>query len=229
MLRESLKQVHTLSAQSARLLDELIQAEERERARIAAEIHDDTAQVLSAVSLRLEKAEHEANTPETEAALGRASREVREATVRLRSLMFELIAPAEDEGIRAAVESYCAVLLADTDISYELQGDPHGLSTGRRLLAYRLAQEALRNVVKHAQAGRVLATFTASGQELIMRICDDGVGLDAKHDPHPSIHTGLRMIHQRAEAAGGGARTGVGLDGRGTSIEIRMLLEEDEA
>lgn len=210
------------AALTLRLLDDLTKAEECERARIASEIHDDTAQVLGAVSLRLERAQSEVGDRIAKQALGRASEEVRQATVRLRSLMFEIMAPAENETLGAAIGSYCSVLLADTGISYQLDGDAESLPRKDLLLTYRLAQEALRNVVKHAQAARVQVRLRQGEEGLSMRVADDGVGLAATVASDPTIHAGLRMIQQRAAAAGGGAETGAGLEGRGTSIEVRM-------
>jgi signal transduction histidine kinase len=214
---------------AALLLRDLTRAEERERARIAGEIHDDTAQVLGAVSLRLERAQSEVGDRVAKQALGRASEEVRHATVRLRSLMFEIMAPAENESLGTAIGAYCAVLLADTGIDYQLEGDAEGLSRGDLLLVYRLVQEALRNVVKHASAARVQVGLQESEEGLSVKIADDGVGILAATAGDPTIHAGLRIIQQRAEAAGGAAETGVGLEGRGTTIEVRMPADEARA
>ena len=207
-------------------LDDLTKAEEGERLRIASEIHDDTAQVLDAVGLQLDEAVRDMGDRAAKQILGHASEEVHSAATRLRTLMFELMAPVEHETLHEAVESYCAVLLAGTEIGYHLEGEPQGLLPGRRLLAYRLIQEAMRNIVKHAHAHRVLVTMLSTEHELIVSVSDDGVGLRAARGEQPAIHAGLQMIRQRSAAAGGAATTGVGLEGRGTSVEVRLPLRE---
>jgi PAS domain S-box-containing protein len=220
--RVALKQLQAASLQRAGMLDELARAEERERVRIAADIHDDTVQVLSALGLRLEQAQQRAGDDEAGRVLGRACEEVHDATIRLRHLMFDLMPPPSETGLHAAVQSYCAVLFAGTSITYALDGDTEGLAPEGCLLAYRLAQEALRNVVKHSRGQRVLTTFEHDGEQFVMCVADDGIGLASTPGEWPLLHAGLRMIRQRAEAGGGSTVTGVGLEGRGSSIEIRL-------
>jgi PAS domain S-box-containing protein len=224
LLRVAMSQLQAATLQRAGLLDELARAEERERARIAADIHDDTVQVLGALGLRLEQARRGALDREAEGVLGRACEEVRDATTRLRHLMFDLMPPPSEGGLRGAVRAYCSVLFAGTPITYAVEGDTEGLAPESGLLAYRLAQEALRNVLKHSRADRVLTTFDLDGEHLLMCVADDGVGLAATPGEWPLLHAGLRMIRQRAEAGGGSAVTDVGLEGRGSSIAIRLPL-----
>jgi PAS domain S-box-containing protein len=224
LLRIALDQLQAAGLQRAGLLDELSRAEERERARIAADIHDDTVQVLSALGLRLEQAREGASIGEAQTVLGRACAEVRDATTRLRHLMFDLMPPPSEAGLHAAVRSYCSVLFAGTPIHHAVEGDTGSVAPDSCLLAYRLAQEALRNVLKHARAEHVLTTFEADAEELVMRVADDGIGLGSTPGEWPLLHAGLRIIRQRAEAGGGSAVTDIGLEGRGSSIEIRLPL-----
>jgi PAS domain S-box-containing protein len=224
LLGIALDQLQAASLQRAGLLDELARAEERERARIAADIHDDTVQVLSALGLRLEQARVGMSTGEAQTVLGRACTEVRDAATRLRHLMFDLMPPPSEIGLHAAVRAYCSVLFAGTPIDYTIEGDTEGLAPDSCLLAYRLAQEALRNVLKHSRAEHVFTTFESDADELVMRVADDGIGLGSTPGEWPLLHAGLRIIRQRAEAGGGSAATDIGLEGRGSSIEIRLPL-----
>jgi PAS domain S-box-containing protein len=222
LLQTSLQQVQTLSAQRGALLKHLAEAEERERLRIAADIHDDTIQALGAVALRLSRAgEHAANDPDRDL-LADAEIEVRGVADRLRRLMFELMPPVAGNDLRSAVETYCSVLFAGSEMRYEIVGDIGGLGSDRYLLAYRLIQEALRNALTHSEAARVRVEFDRTPTELVFRVSDDGVGMGDGETP--PTHAGLRIVRRRAEAASGSAQFGIGLDGRGSSIELRLPL-----
>jgi PAS domain S-box-containing protein len=227
LLQTSLQQVQSLSAQRGALLKHLAEAEERERLRIAADIHDDTIQSLGAVALRLGSARGRLDAGvDAGQVLLDAEREVRNVAESLRGLMFELMAPDAGDDLRAAVVSYCEVLFRDSAMRHEVVGEVRLLATERYLLAYRLIQEALRNALHHSQGTRVRVTMQATSSELVIRIADDGVGMDGETGPidTPPTHAGLRIVRQRTEAAGGVASFGPGIDGRGSGIEVRLPL-----
>jgi signal transduction histidine kinase len=202
---------------------EEMHATERERARIAADIHDDTIQALNALQLRLERGRLSVSDPTAREILDRTGEQVRDATARLRHLMFGLMPPVPEQRLRQAVETYCELLFEDAPTGYEVCGDPADIPGDTYLLAYRLIQEALRNALKHASASRVRTELELGRGELTARISDDGVGFGS-HGP-PATHAGLRLVRQRARAAGGSATTtDVGLDERGSTILIRLPL-----
>ena len=229
LLQTSLQQVQSLSAQRGALLKHLAEAEERERLRIAADIHDDTIQSLGAVALQLAAARRRLDENENPVqVLTDSEQEVRSVAQRLRGLMFELMAPTASDDLRAAVESYCEILFRGTSMRFAVDGEIRSLSSERYLLAYRLIQEALRNALKHSRGTQVRVTLRATATELVIRVADDGVGMDdGGRDglpPTQPTHAGLRIVRQRTEAAGGTAAFGVGLDGRGSAIEVRLPL-----
>ena len=204
------------------LLQHLAEAEERERLRIAADIHDDTIQALGAVALRLSGAGEQAEDDRVRDLLADAEIEVRGAAERLRKLMFALLPPVAGRDLRSAVETYCAVAFAESPIEYTIVGEVDGFFSDRDLVAYRLIQEALSNVLKHSHATRARVSFEQTAGELVLRVSDDGVGMG--EGDTPPTHAGLRIVRQRAEAAGGSAHFGVGLEDRGCSIELRLPL-----
>jgi PAS domain S-box-containing protein len=226
LLQTSLQQVQSLSAQRGALLKHLAEAEERERLRIAADIHDDTIQSLRAVGLRLAAARGRLGGGDDPAeVLAAAERDVCNVAESLRGLMFELMAPTSRDDLRAVVISYCEILFRETEMRFEVIGEVRSLTSERYLLAYRLIQEALRNALKHSRGARVEVSMEATDSELVIRVADDGVGMDETPGASaPPTHAGLRIIRQRTEAAGGAARFGVGLDGRGSAIEVRLPL-----
>jgi PAS domain S-box-containing protein len=205
-------------------LEELSSAEERERARIAGDIHDDTIQALDAVSLELERTLSGMPQDAARASVERCYRDVRSATERLRRLMFSMMSPPAGLNLPEAAEWFCATALGRIGIAYEVEvAEGLGrIGEQRVILAYRLLQEAVRNVVKHAKASRVLVTIARGpDEELIVRVLDDGIGTGGAGVVGTS-HAGLRLIRERAAAAGGEAHIGPGLDGRGMSVEFTI-------
>jgi PAS domain S-box-containing protein len=226
LLRASLQEVQALSLQRGELLSALAEAEERERLRLAAGLHDHTVQELDALRLRLELAASRAHEDELGAIVADLATQTGAIAEHLRQLMFELMPPEGERDLKAAVESYCKIMLADSPLDYEVYGAARPLSSEKYLLAYRLIQEAIRNAVKHSQAGRLRVDLELGRREMVARVSDDGVGMPDGAQPAPT-HAGLRIVCQRAEAAGGSVTFGPGLAGRGFSVEIHLPLEPD--
>jgi signal transduction histidine kinase len=224
-LRSSIDDVQTLTLRHERLLEDLVRAEQGERTRIGGEIHDDTAQILDAVSLELERGEREAHDCATKETLRAAREALRAAGGRLRLLIFELMPPRADGDLRGSVASYCSQLFAGTSVSCEVDGDPGALSPRRAWLVYRLAQEVLRNAAKHSRARRVQVRFEPSDDAVVMRIGDDGIGLGTSLEHSSPLHSGLRILRERAESVGGSVITGPGLEGRGLSVQVELPRE----
>jgi signal transduction histidine kinase len=224
-LRASIAEVQALTLRHEQLLEDLVRAEQGERTRIGGEIHDDTAQILDAVSLQLERAEREAHDRRTKETLRAARAALRAAGGRLRLLIFELMPPRADGDLGASVASYCSQLFAGTYTSCEVRGEPGALSPRRAWLVYRLAQEVLRNAAKHSRAERVQVHFEPSEDAVVMRIGDDGVGLDSAAEHGSPLHSGLRILRERAESVGGSVTIGQGLDGRGVSVQVELPRE----
>jgi signal transduction histidine kinase len=221
-LRSSIDEVQTLTLRHERLLEDLVRAEQGERTRIGGEIHDDTARILDAVSLQLERELDDCATAETL----RAAREtLRAAGGRLRLLIFELMPPRADGDLRASVAAYCTQLFAGTKVSFELDGEPGAIAPRRLWLVYRLAQEVLRNAAKHSRARRVRVSFVPCEDAIVMRIADDGVGLGSHAERGSPLHAGLRILRERVESTGGSVTTGPGLDDRGLSVQVELPRE----
>jgi signal transduction histidine kinase len=205
-LRKTLRQLHRLSDDRQRLLGRLVAAQEEDRQRLAGDIHDDPIQVMAAAAVRLDMVERAAVGTPAQEVLERTAETVQQAINRLRNLVFELRPPALDrEGLAAAIRQYMEHL-ADIEIDVALQNDLSKEPTREiRMTAYRIVQEALTNVRKHAEASRVSVELRERDGGLATVVTDDGVGFRAGADPtrpRPG-HIGLQSMRERAEALGG--------------------------
>jgi signal transduction histidine kinase len=183
-------------------LSDAMAAEEGARARIAADIHDDTIQTLSAVALSLQNARDDSADAAARAALDAASWHVRDAANRLRRVMFELMPPLSATDLRGALEAYCSVLFAGSGMTCEVAGDAPELDSEVGAVAYRVTQEAARNALRHSRGTHVRVVLERADDELVVTVSDDGVGLGADGPDLPD-HAGLRIIDQRTGAIGG--------------------------
>ena len=167
-------------------LRRVVAAQELERRRLARELHDETGQALTSILLGL-KAVEDAKSPEDARA---AAAEVRELVVTtlqdVRRLAVELRPKVlDDYGLQAALERLVEAYAEQTGIAVDLatQLGEERLPTEAETALYRIVQEALTNVVKHAEARRVSILVTRRGREVAAVIEDDGCGFDPeRHD-----------------------------------------------
>lgn len=223
LLHQAQERVRTLLAQRNRLLEEVTGAEERERLRIAADLHDDTIQALRAVALDLQTTRDALADDGARETLASAVSEVLDAATRLRHRMFDLMPPAVDDDLGRATDAYCRLLFAGTEIGWEVVGDTGPLRSDVYVIAYRLLQEALRNVLRHARATRTRIELSSARHTIVLRVLDDGIGWG--NGSAAPLNGGMRLVDERARSAGGWARPGLGLDGRGASIEFVLPRE----
>lgn len=214
---------HLVRALAARI-DEV---QEEERRRIAADLHDDPIQVVTAADLRAQALARRLEDPELRAEAVELHETLREATERLRSLLFELRPPALDrEGLAAALRQYLGRSWGDgslqTTVDDRLDGEPPP-DVGATL--FRIAQEAVANARKHARASRVEVQLVGSRAGIRLLVIDDGKGLEPLDvaSPRPG-HLGIPAMLERAELAGGWCRVD-GAPSGGTVVECWLPFE----
>ncbi|GAA3589858.1 hypothetical protein GCM10022419_085470 [Nonomuraea rosea] len=199
------------------LLAHLVQAQERERRRIASDVHDDTIQAMVAVGMRLQSLA--GRLPEELAAdLRGLDADVDAAVGRLRDLAFRLRPPGDGlvEGLKEFLEQ------SSTDMTYELvhddlDGEPPAETA---ITVFRICQEAVTNARKHARARTVFLRLASRDHGVHVRVRDDGVGLSSDDAQARRYgHFGLLEMRERAETAGGWWGIS-GAPGAGTTVEF---------
>ena len=204
-----------------RLLAHLVKAQERERRRIAWDVHDDSIQSMVAVGMRLQLLA--GKLPAEHAESVRQLNEAVSASIgRLRNLTFRLRPPGlEREGLGPALTNYLAQVAGNDDLVYTLQNNMDAEPPAETTLTiFRICQEALTNVRKHAQATSATVSLTSTDGGVLVRVTDDGTGLDPEIDQLAhNEHFGLIEMRERTEAAGGWwhLRT---RPGAGTTVEF---------
>ena len=184
-------------------------AQESERRRIALELHDEVGQALTAAMLRLDRVDVEA----AKEGLRTALEEVRDIARRLRPEALD------DLGLRNALRALVASVARDAriDITPEIEADLPPLSPEQELVVYRVAQEALTNAVRHADAGALRFSLRRGRGAVLLKVEDDGRGFDPALVPGAS---GIRGMRERALLV----RARLEVDsspGRGTAVTLR--------
>ena len=197
-----------------RLLRRAVEASDLERRRIARDLHDGVVQDLTAVSYSLSAAAEGAPAP-FDTQLREAASETRQGIGQLRTLLVEIYPPElQRAGLAAALRDLAAACEA-RGVQTTLELDPDAdFEPEVEALLFRVAQESLRNVIKHASAQHVLVKVESS--RLVVE--DDGVGFGAA--PDGSEHFGLRMLDDLVQEAGG--KLELGSDGKGARVTVEV-------
>jgi two-component system NarL family sensor kinase len=205
-----------------RLLQRAADSSQEERRRIAGELHDGLVQSLAGVALDLAGSADRTADPMEKAAVERGAEGVRAAMREARSLLVELYPPnLHSAGLANAVTDLGAkVSSRGIAVTTEIEDDG-SLSDVDQAVVYRVAQEALRNVVKHSRATRLDIRITVAGGGCELTIVDDGVGIDEAtlQGRQEAGHLGLTVLRDLARDAGASLDIRHG-DPRGTVVAM---------
>jgi PAS domain S-box-containing protein len=207
----------------------MLAAEEAERARIAAALHDDTIQVMTASLFALDRALAPDRDPRHITAIVQGAREtIRQATERTRQLMFELQpAVLYEQGIAAAITPLVAHASRDIGADWTVEASPARFPRPVEELVYRTIREAITNVRKHSQASRVSVTMTFEKARLTVVVTDNGRGFAPDHlrrRPDRLHHIGLETMTERVRMAHGEIRID-SHPGTGTQVAFAVPLK----
>ena len=214
---DRLEQERRQSAQRA------LAAQERERRRLARELHDELGQTLTGVVLQLDGLARNAPT-ELQGAVAQVQEAARESAEEVRDIARGLRPQALDEfGLRSALITLAAGFAEHSGLAvrHELAPEVPSLAPEQELAIYRVAQEGLTNVARHAEAKGVLLALHAEDGRVVLRVRDDGRGIDedAAHNAG-----GLGGMRERAMLIGG--RLAVErLRPYGTEIRLELPVE----
>ncbi|HET9494535.1 MAG TPA: sensor histidine kinase [Chloroflexia bacterium] len=203
--------------------------QEAERARLAREIHDGPAQVLANTVLRLQLVEQliRQNPKEVEPEISRVRAALQESLKDVRRFIFNLRpASLSDAGLIPTLRYYTQDFSEQFGIDLELNLPENlVLSANQELVVFRVIQEALQNVQKHAQANRIEVNVQQRpGGPLVVNITDDGIGFDPKAVRQSRTgSSGLVSMRERAATVGGTLKADSRV-GTGTTITLTLPM-----
>jgi signal transduction histidine kinase len=214
------------------LMERLVRAQEQERSRVAADLHDDTIQVMSACVISLDSvrlAMQDGNVERAAAGLKQVADLISGAVERTRRMTFEL-RPAVlwHHGLVTAVEQSLETLEREIGVrtSLEVAGMEARIDATLETLMFRSITEILTNVRAHAAAETVTVRLTQNADVLQVRIADDGRGFEleaALARARRTNHLGLESLMERVDAAGGTVQITTA-PGAGTVADIALPL-----
>jgi signal transduction histidine kinase len=212
------------------LLKKVIRAQEDERRRLARELHDETCQTVTALGVRLAMVSQSTDDPAARAEIDETRQLAARAEEEIRRLMHDLRPSVLDDlGLVSAIQWYAERQLGVHGIALrcELGTLPHRLAPEVETALFRVTQEAITNITKHARAERVLIQLGVDGDRLRVEIEDDGIGFDpADVTPSPTDARGLGLLgmRERVELLGGTLRIDAA-PGLGTDLTIEVPLD----
>ena len=222
------------------LLRQVVGAQETERQRIARELHDATGQSLTAVGLGLRGVETQLGQSSCDPELSTLASQVKElrtfaqnALGELRNIISDLRPPQLDElGLGAALRWYAQAYARRRAIPVDLviEGSDDRLPADYRTVLFRIAQESLTNIAKHAHAEQVAVRLHIGETSVELEIADDGIGFDPtlpeQLASQPGVGWGVVGMRERALLLGGTCIIHTG-PGKGTRVEVTAPLNHD--
>lgn len=231
------RRVADRTARLKQLLGKTINAQEEERRRLARELHDETAQTLAALTITLDRARDELNKPSADllALIGEARTAAARLLAETRRLILGLRpAVLDDLGLLPAISWYAETTLADTGVAVSIEPAeaPSRLPNDLEVALFRIVQEAITNIARHARAQHVSIRFAFESGLVTVTIVDDGVGFDvdraAGHTPSESASVGLIGMQERVRLLDGEIEIHSSPRG-GTTIVVRVALLPEAA
>ena len=207
----------------------LQEVQELERQELAAVLHDRVGQNLTGLNLNLKILQNQlqnGNNAEMQKRLDDSLTLVEETTHKIRDVMADLNPPVLDQyGFMAAIKWYCGDFTNRTGIATHVSGDKdiQRLESGVEHILFRLVQESMMNVAKHAQAKRVTITISSNKEAVSVTVKDNGIGFDplAVKIPTSEPHWGLLSM-QRKAASIGAVLTIDSMPGMGTKVCVKV-------
>jgi signal transduction histidine kinase len=225
-LASTLGELERAQAERKQLLARTIRAAEDERVQVAAELHDGPIQHLAALGYSLESAltrMHEDGEADGERMVRQVQDGLSEEIRGLRRLMVTLRPPALDQaGLHVALRDFAEALAGQEGLEASVQVEEvPGLSPEAETALYRVAQEALRNTVRHARASRMAVALRGHGRAAQVTIEDDGTGFSPGAQFTRRGHFGIAGMRQRIEMVGGSLEI-TSAPGHGTTVQARV-------
>jgi signal transduction histidine kinase len=209
--------IRDAAAERERLMGELLDAQEDERRKVAADIHDDTIQTMIAAGMEIQLLRVELDDEARTGRFRHVEGAISTAVAGLRNLIFELEPPeSSTEALEDNISQYLEHALGSTPLDTQVivhgDGDLEG---PQRQVLFRNLREAALNAARHGEAHELLVGVDVLDDGVMVTVTDDGKGMKPGEERKPGHH-GMRVMRERAEALGGWFR--LDRPNRGTTV-----------
>jgi signal transduction histidine kinase len=229
-LKEAEQEIRVSHKRLGDLFTHLETVREDERERIARELHDELGQILTALKMDLAWLGDKCRDRRDLFEKTRAMTEIVDSTIQsVKRILMELRPAILDHlGLSASIEWQALDFQNHTGISCELIIDPPNIviDGGRTMTLFRIFQEALTNVARHAEATRVTVSLTKTDDEIVLMISDDGKGITKEQLSKPRSF-GILGVSERVRFWGGSV-TVEGTAASGTTMRVALPLDPEE-
>lgn len=226
--RDDLEASHARLRQMIAHREDILEAEHK---RIAMEIHDELGQILTAALMNLRMIKRGHGNPGTDVAqlIEDAQSQLDAAYCGMKNIAASLHPAVLQFGFIPAIEWLAERILKLTGIRWSIEAATSlpPLDPRQSMALFRIVQESLTNIVRHAEAATVRIVAQAAHGGLVLEVTDDGRGLDAARDVTAEMKFGLVGMRERAESIGAHV-TISGMPGRGTCVSVVLPLVEHE-
>jgi PAS domain S-box-containing protein len=216
------------------LADQLSTTEEEERRKTAREVHDQVSQPLGLARMLLTAAQSTEETDSSQEKMNKASELLATAIGELRRITLDLHPPVLDSfGVGSAIESAVEDFIAATGITVEIKIEYRAMEESSSLRAFllRAAKELLVNVAKHGEATKVSVALRRSGENLVLRVSDNGKGFEVNRSMgkgNAPKGIGLIALEERSASFGGNCRL-ISNPGKGTRAELVLPIDSSRS
>lgn len=223
--QDRLRRIRRLASELAsRETEDIDHIVEKERSRLARELHDSVSQQLFAASMLLSAITEQqtVSDPVIEAQLKKVEEMIQQSQLEMRALLLQLRPIAlKNQTLKEGIENFLHDLMQRVNIEISWKLENLSMEKGIEDQLFRILQECISNSLRHAKAKKIDVLLIERDDYAILRVVDDGVGFDSQESSSKSY--GLTNIKERAYEIGGIARV-VSLKTYGTKIEIKVPI-----
>jgi len=227
-VHEDLTERARVLAQLHETSDQLLHAQEKERQRIAIELHDSTSQHMAGLMLSLGSLRRRVNDPAAQALIDEMGQLVQQAAQETRVLAYLLNASAQDrEGLEASARRFVEGFGRRTGLrtAFEARGPVDAVDAATQHAVFRVIQEALTNVYRHARAAQADVSLASGAGQLVLQVADDGQGVAPTSSETVEAPLGVGIPGMRARIEQLGGRLDITDGGPGTIVSATVPLE----
>jgi signal transduction histidine kinase len=228
------KLLKRLNSQQKLQLQAIVDTEEKERRRIAADLHDGIGQLLSSVKINLGVAREKLTHSEKEESLllmDKSKAAIDQITTELRNISYNLMPPSlERFGLASAIAEEVSKLESNTDLRIHFDNATDGNSKfdpKMEIIVFRAFQELLNNALKHSQASEITIQLIQHSDELVLMVEDDGKGFTLQKGLLKRDSSGLKNLFSRIDYVEGDVNID-SWEGSGTSVTIEIPLGKND-